>query len=475
MKPLHRLLPLLLLSLLAACSREDSLERIEASGKLTVVSRNSPTTYYLDKGLPTGFEYTLAAMFAAELGVELEIVPAFGLEDIFVTLDRGEADIAAAGLALTGEREADYPHSTPYYQLRPLIVYRAGSFRPRDPGDLEDMSIVVLTGSAHSSALDALSNGGFPQLNWREVDHADSTELLAMVDNGEAQLAVIDSSEFEVQQSLYPRLKLAFELGSAQDMVWYLSPERDNEALLLRINQFLAGLQEQGTLDKLREEHFGHSRTVSRIGSHTFNLNVERILPGYQDLIEQVAAEYQMDWPLLAAMAYQESHWDPLAESPTGVRGMMMLTAPTAREVGVTDRLDPGQSLRGGARYYKQIKRRLPDDIYEPDRTYMALAAYNIGRGHLEDARLLTDRQGGDPHLWRDVMERLPLLQNSKYYQTLRHGYARGREAATYVQNIRHYRGILAWQDIARNKPLPPVATDPLLPAVLRRVGLNAL
>lgn len=467
--------PILLLPLLCACSGQDSLEHIVDSGKLTVVSRNSPTTYYIDKGAPTGFEYTLAELLAEQLGVELEIIPAFGLQDIFTTLDRGEADIAAAGLALTGERDTTYPHSRPYYQLRPQVVYKAGSFRPRAPGDLGDMSIVVLKGSAHTRALEAMAIGGFPDLNWREINEADSTELLQMVADGDAQLAVIDSNEFEVQQSLYPRLKVAFELGSTQDMVWYLPPERNNEALLARINQFLAELQEDGTLERLREEHFGHSKTVSRMGSHTFSRNRERTLPRYQALIEQVAAEYQMDWPLLAAIAYQESHWDPLAESPTGVRGMMMLTAPTAREVGVTDRLDAAQSLRGGARYYKQIKRRLPDDIYEPDRTYMALAAYNIGRGHLEDARLLTDRQGGDPHLWSDVMARLPLLQNSKYYQNLRHGYARGKEAVTYVQNIRHYQGILEWQDIARNKPRPPIETEQYLPEILEKISLKAL
>ncbi|TDG14915.1 membrane-bound lytic murein transglycosylase MltF [Seongchinamella unica] len=467
------LFPLILL--LSACSGEDSLERIEESGKLTVVSRNSPTTYYIDKGSPTGFEYTLVRMFADELGVELDIIPAFSLNDIFVALDRADADIAAAGLALTGERESAYPHSRPYYQLRPLVVYKAGSYRPRAIEDLDDMSIVVLAGSAHSRALEALAVGGFPDLNWQEIDEVDSMELLELVDSGEAELAVIDSNEFEVQQSLYPRLKVAFELGSAQDMVWYLPPESNNDALLLRINQFLARLQAEGELEQLREEHFGHSKTVSRIGSHTFSRNMARTLPQYQALIEQVAAEYQMDWPLLAAIAYQESHWNPLAESPTGVRGMMMLTAPTAREVGVADRLDPGQSLRGGARYYKQLKRRLPDDIFEPDRTYMALAAYNIGRGHLEDARLLTDRQGGDPHLWSDVMERLPLLQNSKYYQNLRHGYARGKEAVTYVQNIRHYRGILQWQDIARNKPRPPIDTGQYLPATLEKTSLKAL
>ena len=152
-----------------------------------------------------------------------------------------------------------------------------------------------------------------------------------------------------------------------------------------------------------------------------------------------------------------------------------MLTLPTAREMGVDNRLDAAQSLRGGARYLKNMRRRLPKDIYEPDRTWMALAAYNIGMGHLEDARVLTEREGGDPHLWQDVMERLPLLQKTKFYQTTRHGYARGQEAVTYVQNIRHYNSILAWQDIPDNREQPRMRAEDHLPGVMRGVGLLAL
>jgi len=467
---------LALLCLPGGCAKkEDALDSILSRGELLVVSRNSPTTYYLDKSGPTGFEYALAGLLAQDLGVELNMQPAFSLAGIFEKLQREEADFAAAGLTLTGQREASYPHSVAYYRLKPQIVYVAGTFRPRTVADLAGMSILVLAGSSHAESLQALQQGGFSDLQWQEIPEVDSMELLERVNAGYADLAIIDSNEFAVQQSLYPRLKVAFDIGSEQDMVWYLPPATDNTRLLSRIDSFIEAMRKDGSLARLREEYFGHTEGVSRISSHTFIRNMQKSLPPYRALIRQVAREYQLDWHLLAAIAYQESHWNPQAASPTGVRGMMMLTLPTAGEMGVDNRLDAGQSLRGGARYLKNIKRRLPNDIYDPDRTWMALAAYNIGMGHLEDARVITDRQGGDPHLWQDVMERLPLLQKSKYFQNVRYGYARGVEAVTYVQNIRHYYSILQWQDIPDNKAQPPLRSDDYLPDVLHDIDLLAL
>jgi membrane-bound lytic murein transglycosylase F len=473
----NRLIPPLLVlgTFLQGCSDRDALGEILDRGELKVISRNSPTTYYLDKDGATGFEYALARLLAQELGVGLDVRTAFSLAEIFEALQRGEADFAAAGLTLTGQREARFPHSRPYFKLRPQVVYRAGNFRPRRLEQLAGMEIAVLSGSSHVESLRGLQDGGVDYLQWREMPGADSMDLLEAVDAGEVPLAIIDSNEFRVQQSLYPRLKVAFDLGSEQDMVWYLPPDRDNARLLERMDRLLMRLREDGTLDRLREEHFGHSDGVSRIGSHTFNRNMRSKLPGHRQMIRKVAQEYQLDWELLAAIAYQESHWNPTATSPTGVRGMMMLTLPTAREMGVSNRLDPRESLRGGARYLKNIKRRLPGDIHDPDRTWLALAAYNIGMGHLEDARVLTERHGGDPHLWQDVMQYLPLLQKPAHYQTTRYGFARGQEAVTYVQNIRHYYSILKWQDIPSNKPQPPLEVENYLPRVLRRASLQAL
>ena len=461
--------------LLWGCERQDSLAEIRERGELVVVSRNSPTTYYQDKNGPTGFEYALSKLLAEALQVELRMETVYNLRDLFAKLDRHSANIAAAGLTLTEERTARYPHSIPYYKLTPQVIYVSGDKRPRSLRDLVGRKMVVLAGSSHVEMLKALRSSEVPGLQWDEVEEADTTQLLEQLRDGRAALAIVDSNEFSVQQTLYPRQQVAFDLGREQDMVWYLPPGTDNTRLLAFINDFILRLQKDGTLTQLREKYFGHSEGVSRMNAFEFARNVENLLPKYEPLIKKIASEYQMDWHLLAAIAYQESHWNPMATSPTGVRGMMMLTKATARELGVDNRLDVVQSLRGGARYLKNIKRRLPKKIREPDRTWLALAAYNIGLGHLEDARRLTERQGGNPNIWQDVMERLPLLQKTQYYKNTRHGYARGREAVTLVQNIRHYYSVLAWKEIPEIQPQPPLRADDYLPETLRDLKLQAL
>ncbi|MDG2046538.1 MAG: membrane-bound lytic murein transglycosylase MltF [Halioglobus sp.] len=469
-----KMMSLAILCMVLGCDAKDSFESIQSDGELVVISRNSPTTYYLDKNGPTGFEYALTHLLAEEMGVALKMKTASNLHDLFTQLKDKEADIAAAGLTLTEGRAAAYPHTIAYNQLTPQVIYVAGTLRPRTVSDLTTMNIAVVAKSSHTDTLTALQQSRAPELTWQEVDEADTMHLLELLKLGHADIAIVDSNEFAVQQSLYPRQKVAFDLHEEQDMVWYLTPETDNTQLIIFINDFLRRLKDDGTMARLHERYFGHTDGVSRISAHVFTQNMQETLPLFRRLIQQVAKEYQMDWHLLAAMAYQESRWDPNATSPTGVRGMMMLTKPTARELGVENRLDVTQSLRGGARYLKDLKRRLPKRLQEPDRTWMALAAYNIGLGHLEDARVITQRQGGNPDVWQDVMQRLPLLEDSNYYEKTRYGYARGKEAVTLVQNIRHYYSILVWQDIPDNQPIPPLRGEDYIPSEINNLQLQA-
>lgn len=470
-------LPLLLtVVLLNACGDGGGRSaQIIERGELRFITRNSPTTYYLGRSGPRGFEYDLAALFAEELGVDLVITQAFSLEELFRALDRGEADIAGAGLTLTDARAKRYSSSLSYATQRPEVIYKVGRRRPRTIDQLQGLRIGVLADSSHEEQLKRLRAEGRDWLSWDSVKVSDSAELLQRVNDDRNDIAIVDSRDFFIQQSLLPRLETAFELSGEQDIVWYLPREARESPLLDTVNDFLERARSGDTLAELQKRYFDRDEDISRIDSHTFVSKVRQDLSSYQQLIEIVAREQQMPWELLAAISYQESHWDPEATSRTGVRGMMMLTLPTAEELGVENRTDPAESLRGGARYFKNLRRRLPDDIAEPDRSWLALAAYNIGMGHLEDARVLTERRGGDPHFWKDIMDTLPLLEEPGHYRTLRYGYARGLEAVRYVQNIRHYYNILRWQTAHSDRPRPPEDVEPLVPVVLRDLKLRAL
>ena len=452
----------------------DPLEQVRQRGELRFVTRNGPTTYYLGRDGERGFEYELAAGLAAELGVQLTVRQAFTIDELFAALERGEADIAGAGLSLTAARQRRFPATIGYARQRPQVIYPVGTPRPTTVADLAGHRIAVLACSSHEALLADLL-GAQPDLRWDAVASSDTFELLQRVSRGSADLAIIDSRDFAIQQNLLPRLEVAFDLAEDRDIVWYLAPRARDSRLLETANRFLAQQRGEGVLAALRARYFDKDKAITRVDTQTFVKRMRRDLREYQQLIEIVAREYELPWELLAAISYQESHWDPEATSRTGVRGMMMLTSATAEELGVRDRTDPAQSMRGGARYFRDLRERLPDDILEPDRTWLALAAYNIGRGHLEDARVLTERRGGDPHLWEDVMDALPLLENPAHYQTLRYGYARGQEAARYVQNIRHYYNVLRWQSARETAPTPPQDIANLVAAPLRRLRLLAL
>lgn len=459
---------------LSGCEPPTDFAHLEPGGELVVVTRNSPTTYYIDGDEPTGFDYELALAFAQSQGLTLRVKLAYSIEELLNILEAGEAHIAMGGLALTDERAQRFLASQSYFQQKPVVVYRSGDTRPRSTEDLIGRDVIALTGSSQSSLLAQLKSK-MPELRWREIPGSDSLLLMQQISDSRAEVAIIDSIELRQQQRLYPRIAAAFVLDQPQHTVWFLNRVPEARAWLQHIDEFFATKANTGELDRLIERHFGSTRHASRIDSLTFQENLRSDLPKWESLIKSVASEYQLDWRLLAAMAYQESHWDPSARSITGVRGMMMLTQTTAKELGVTDRLDPQQSLRGGARFLKDLLRRLPQDIEQPDRLWMALAAYNIGMGHLEDARVVTQRHGGDPHLWEAVRAHLPLLQQSETYRTTRFGFARGEEAVTYVDNIRHYFATLKLRILPEQRRSAPIDMADWIPSTLNQSLPSAL
>jgi len=420
------------------------LDAVKASGHLRVLTFNGPTTYYEGPEGPAGFEYDLAKAFADRLGVKLEMVVEPTFSALIPRLLGGDADFAGAGLTITDERAKKLKFTPPYQQIRQQVIFRRGNERPRTVKDLVGHSLVVLAGSSFVDELKRRRKE-VPELTWSEANDSGIEELMIEVWWGLVELSVADSNMVSVMRQFYPELHVAFDLSEPQHLAWAFRP--GDPSLLQAASEFIEDYRKSGDLGRLIERYYGPALRSNFLDVATFQRRAESVLPEYRAIFTSAAEKFGVDWRLLAAMAYQESLWDPEAVSPTGVRGIMMLTEDTATHLGISDRDDPVASIMGGARYLRDLIDRLPDRIPEPDRSWLALAAYNVGMGHLEDARILTQMQGADPDSWSDVRARLPLLTEKRWYQKLKFGYARGFEPVHYVSRIRTFYDILVHLD----------------------------
>ncbi|GAB7218267.1 membrane-bound lytic murein transglycosylase MltF [Vibrio comitans] len=433
--------PLVALLFVTGCQYEtdtkNELQKIKDRGVLRVGTLNNQLSYYIGPDGPTGLEYELASEFAEQLGVRLEIKPAYRLSELFPALKNGEVDIVAAGLTQAPNRVKAFRAGPAYYYVSQQVVYKKGTWRPRNLEQLIESgeSITVVKGSHFEQTLLDLAEK-HPDFKYEITDSYDINDLLKQVSQGERLFTVADSIELSITQRIYPNVALAFELTEDQPTSWFLRRGTD-ESLYALVLEFFGNIQQNGQLQLIEEKYFGHIEDFDYVDTRAFVRALDSKLPKWEPLFQKYAGEF--DWRLIAALAYQESHWNPNAKSPTGVRGMMMLTLPTAKSVGVTDRLDPEQSIRGGANYLRKIVNRIPDSINQHEKIWFALASYNVGYGHVMDARRITKAQGANPDLWSDVKTRLPLLRKKGYYEYTRYGYARGDEALNYVENIRRY------------------------------------
>ena len=431
-----------LVVVLNACTPQRTiLEQVQASGQLHVLTRNAGTTYYQGPHGPAGLEYQLLRRFAKHLGVKLVISVPDSLNEILDKISHGKAQIAAAGLTVTKEREKLVRFSPPYQTITQEVVYNANKHKPNNLDNLDGI-LEVIAQSSHAEQLSALKQ---QNLNWIENKEADSTELLSLVSEGLIDYTVADSNEVAINRRFYPELKVAFNISAPQQLAWAF-PKTADTSLYDEAVKFFADLKQSGELDRILKNNYQHASNFDYAGTNAFLGQIHNRLPSYRGYFEEAAKAYDLDWRLLAALSYQESHWRPRAVSHTGVRGIMMLTQATARHVGVEERTDARESILGGARYLRALIDKLPDNIKGADRTWVALAAYNVGLGHVEDARQITDELGNNPDKWIDIKSSLPYLAKSKWYKKTRYGYARGWEPVRYVENIRSYYDILVWQ-----------------------------
>ncbi len=430
--------------MLGTCSPVPGLiDQIKAVGELRVVTRNGPLAFYRGADeMPEGPEYELARRFASELGVRLKIETVSSYAEIYAAITSGRAHLAAAALKVPAEPIPGVAFGPAYQKVREHLVYRRDSGRPGSLAEIGGADLEIAAGSAHADTLH-FARQTLPDLVWVENSSSDTQSLLDEVADGSIDYTIADSTEFALAHDVHPDLRIAFDFPGGQSLAWAASA-RDPE-FLSAIGGYFARVNGNGELAAIVQRYYGRAENLEFVGPRGFMREMQSRLPLYKKWFEEAAEQSSQDWRLLAAIGYQESKWNPSAASAAGAKGLMQLTDETASATNVNNPGDARQSIFGGAKYFKQVYEKIPAHVPEPDRTWFALAAYNIGYGHLEDARVLTQKAGRDPDSWQDVREFLPLLSQEYWYTQTENGYARGSEPVRYVDNVRGYRDLLEW------------------------------
>ncbi|GAB7562532.1 membrane-bound lytic murein transglycosylase MltF [Methylobacillus methanolivorans] len=425
--------------------------------EIIVVTHNGPSTYYYSgNNQYAGLEHDLVRNFVRELGPEYSVkfLVVHNISQVIPALLKHKAHFAAADLTITSTREHLVSFTKPYHQVQQQIVFNTElSKAPTKVKDLFGKQITVSSGTSYSERLQRLREKD-PQLHWTETSHANSDELMAQVAEGELDYTVADGHLISLVQNYYPNLGASLRLGKPEQVAWAF-PKTGDKWLYDKANTFFARISQDGTLRNLIDRYYGHADRLKPVDVTAFMQRSETLLPQYKRYFYEAQELTGLDWRLVAAIAYQESHWDRFNTSPTNVRGMMMLTEDTADRLGVTDRLDARQSIVAGARYVLMLKDLIPDTVHEPDRTWMALAAYNIGYAHLQDARILAKRLKLNPDRWVDVKKALPMLSKEEHFSNLKYGFARGGAPVVFVESVRTYHKILARRE-PRHTPIFP-------------------
>lgn len=416
----------------------DLLSSILENNELVVLTTNQPTTYYIDReDKPAGPEYDMTQSFARSLGVTVRYIEFDSTGELIDALRRGEGDIAAAGLTVTAERSAEFEFGPAYMDISEYLVCHRNTPVIERIEDLKRREIVIPAATSYADTL----YKEYPGVDWTLSEKLLTPQLLERVGSREVECTVSDSTIYDINRRYYPEISVRFTLHKGGQLAWMYP--KNNPRLGSALREWFSEYRESGDYARDVEKYYGHIDVFDYVDIQKFKRRIKSRLPKYRDWFIQAAKENGISPALLAAQSYQESHWDPKAKSPTGVRGIMMLTQPVAKSLGVTSRLDAKQNIFAGAKYHAKMKNMFDDSVPEPDRTWLALAAYNVGRGHFRDAQGLARKLGKNSNSWIDMKEVLPLLSEKEYYKDLTYGYARGNEPVQYVTRIRDYDDIL--------------------------------
>lgn len=422
----------------------ETVSKTQNQKPLRIATRYALTTYYQSPtGKFQGLEYDLIKQFTQFLGREVQIIVVSDVRQLLSLVENHQVDFAV-GLAINEQPSIRFGPA--YQTVKQQVIYRYNQSSP--PKKLahfnQDHLLHVVAGSRQVQLL-AKTKESYTKLRWKAVTGVEVADLLKHVWQENIQYALVNANEMIQVQRFYPELRVGFEFPTAQKLAWAFPATQKDKSLYTATQAFFDQLHQSGELARLIERHYGHlnARDFDYVDTNRFYRYVRERLPIYRHYFKQVAKDCGIDWRLLAAIGYQESHWNPNAVSGTGVKGIMMLTRTTAKEMGIKNRLDPFQSIDGGAKYLVMLKKRLDDEIPEPDKTWLALAAYNVGLGHLRDAQEIVRQQRKSTNYWVNVEKTLLLLNKPRWYKKTQYGRARGYEAVTFVRNVRWFYDLL--------------------------------
>jgi len=409
--------------------QSQNYDQVIQTGKLRVLITDEPDSQFVLDDQHYGFEYELLEAFAESIDVELdlEVVP-YG--ELFSLLDSGAGDLAVGGILDSPfVRKVGQP-TIAWYQAQTTVVYQRGTKRPKRLEDLNEESVLA---SSRYFGIEQLAS-----LNLKD-DHRSEYDLMAAVANGDERFVLSTNYRARNAKHYLPNLNRSFILPDKVDVVWVL-PKRYDEKLLTNLNEFLQQSLDQKLVESLAESYFNLPKRLTTYDALAVQRRIRDVLPNFEFEFRRAARRGDIDWHLLAAIAYQESHWSNDARSPTGVRGIMQLTNETAKFLKVDDRLDMSQSISAAARYILFLKSKLPKKIKEPDRTWFAVGAYNMGLKHILYAYRTAREQKLDRTKWSTISKLLPTLYGVPFSQ--------GKQAQTYVQKVQIFTDILRFYDL---------------------------
>ena len=414
----------------------DDLSGLKKRRRLRMITRNNAMTYFIHRGQQVGFEYELMKKFASEHDLRLEIVIPDSHAELLSYLNAGKGDVVAVAMTITEERQAQAAFTLPYNKVEELVVVREEDHSTTSLGDLAGRTVHVRESSSFHTTLTALQNS----IDGLEIaavaDHIETEDILAGVEAGKYDITLCDSNLLDVERAYGRRLKAAFSIKPTA-LGWAV--RKDNPELLAALDQYIA--REKGGLffNMMKKRYFQNKRAVAR-AKDSLRVDLGGKLSPYDDLVKKYAYQYGQDWRLTTAQMYQESKFDPKAVSWVGAQGLMQVMPRTGRQLGFTKLYEPHESIHAGVKYMHQLINRFDHKLPMDERIRFALASYNVGYGHVLDARRLAREKGWDADRWFDHVERaMRLLSQPAYYKRARYGFCRGNQPVHYVENIQSF------------------------------------